>query len=114
MPLDRRRYRWAVALQMATSLLDLAGVLLVGILGVLATAGVQGVEPPPSIESILGRLGLADLPLTRADIADFLGLTIETVSRQLTKLRKASIIEIENNRHVHVPDMERLERAAGN
>lgn len=66
MPLDRRRYRWAVALQMATSLLDLAGVLLVGILGVLATAGVQGVEPPPSIESILGRLGLADLPLTRA------------------------------------------------
>ena len=55
-----------------------------------------------------------DLPLTRADIADFLGLTIETVSRQLIKLRKASIIEIENNRHVHVPDMERLERAAGN
>lgn len=55
-----------------------------------------------------------DLPLTRADIADFLGLTIETVSRQLTKLRKAGIVEIENNRHVIVPDMERLDRAAGN
>ena len=55
-----------------------------------------------------------DLPLTRADIADFLGLTIETVSRQITKLRKAGIIEIENNRHVIVPEMERLDRAAGN
>ena len=55
-----------------------------------------------------------DLPLTRADIADFLGLTIETVSRQLTRLRKAGIIEIENNRHVIVPDMNRLHRATGN
>lgn len=50
-----------------------------------------------------------DLPLTRADIADFLGLTIETVSRQLTKLRKDGVIKIENNRHITVPDIERLE-----
>ena len=49
-----------------------------------------------------------DLPLTRADIADFLGLTIETVSRQLTRLRKDGVIRIENNRHVTVPEMERL------
>jgi len=54
-----------------------------------------------------------ELPLTRSDIADFLGLTIETVSRQLTRLRKAGVIEIENNRHVIVPDMDRLEYAAG-
>ncbi len=49
-----------------------------------------------------------ELPLTRADIADFLGLTIETVSRQVTKLRKDGVIVIENNRHVPVPDMARL------
>lgn len=49
-----------------------------------------------------------ELPLTRADIADFLGLTIETVSRQITKLRKSGVIEVENNRHVTVPDLERL------
>ncbi len=49
-----------------------------------------------------------DLPLTRSDIADFLGLTIETVSRQITKLRKAGVIEVENNRHVTVPDLDRL------
>ncbi|WP_454286981.1 Crp/Fnr family transcriptional regulator [Rhizobium arsenicireducens] len=55
-----------------------------------------------------------DLPLSRADIADFLGLTIETVSRQMTKLRKENIIVIENNRHVIVPDKRRLRYAAGN
>lgn len=54
-----------------------------------------------------------DLPLSRADIADFLGLTIETVSRQMTKLRKDGIIVIENNRHVIVPRLERLRDAAG-
>ena len=53
-----------------------------------------------------------ELPLTRADIADFLGLTIETVSRQMTKLRKDGVIQIENNRHVTVPDMERLAHRA--
>lgn len=52
-----------------------------------------------------------DLPLKRADIADFLGLTIETVSRQLTKLRRARVIEIENSRTIIVPDMERLTEA---
>lgn len=53
-----------------------------------------------------------DLPLTRADIADFLGLTIETVSRQLTKLRKDGLIAVENNRHVTVFDVDKLERRA--
>ena len=53
-----------------------------------------------------------DLPLTRLDIADFLGLTIETVSRQLTKLRKEGVIQIENNRHVSVPDVSRLAHRA--
>ena len=55
-----------------------------------------------------------DLPLSRADIADFLGLTIETVSRQMTKLRNEKIIIVENNRHVSVPDIGRLNAAAGN
>jgi CRP/FNR family transcriptional regulator len=54
-----------------------------------------------------------DLPLTRADIADFLGLTIETVSRQMTKLRAQGAIIVENNRHVRVPDMDRLAQVAG-
>lgn len=55
-----------------------------------------------------------ELPLTRADIADFLGLTIETVSRQFTRLRTDGVIAIENNRNVTVPDLARLEARSGN
>ncbi len=54
-----------------------------------------------------------DLPLTRADIGDFLGLTIETVSRQFTKLRAEGVIRVENIRHITVPSLERLELRAG-
>ncbi|RUX91544.1 helix-turn-helix domain-containing protein, partial [Mesorhizobium sp. M7D.F.Ca.US.004.01.2.1] len=54
-----------------------------------------------------------ELPLTRADIADFLGLTIETVSRQLTRLRTDNVIRIDNNRHVTVDSLARLASRSG-
>lgn len=54
-----------------------------------------------------------DLPLTRSDMADFLGLSIETVSRQLTELRKLEVVLIRNKRHVTIPDTERLRLRAG-
>jgi CRP/FNR family transcriptional regulator len=54
-----------------------------------------------------------DLPLTRGEIADFLGLTIETVSRQLTRLRTDGVIRIENTRHVTVTDIDRLVARTG-
>ena len=53
------------------------------------------------------------LPLTRSDIADYLGLTLETVSRQITKLKSAGIIELIDNREIIVPDIEALEDIAG-
>ncbi len=54
-----------------------------------------------------------ELPLTRADIADFLGLTIETVSRQFTKLRTDGIIEISVGRNICVPDLAKLKERCG-
>lgn len=59
------------------------------------------------------RAAAFELPLTRADIADFLGLTIETVSRQFTKLRSEGVIRIENNRHIEIEDLRRLENRSG-
>lgn len=60
-----------------------------------------------------GKSASFDLPLTRADIADFLGMTIETVSRQLTRLKAEGVIRIQNNRHVTVRDLEQLQARSG-
>ena len=51
---------------------------------------------------------VVDLPMTRADIADFLGLTIETVSRNLTKLRTSGVIDLPQPTKVMVRDVGRL------
>lgn len=48
------------------------------------------------------------LPLTRSDIADFLGLTTETVSRQLSRLKNEDLIRLEGGRTVIIPDLERM------
>lgn len=52
------------------------------------------------------------LPMTRADIADFLGLTIETVSRMLTKLKLAKLIDLEQSTLVRLLDIPKLKRLA--
>ncbi len=49
-----------------------------------------------------------NLPLSRAEIADFLGLTIETVSRQISRLKVDKIIALEGNRTISILDMQRL------
>jgi CRP/FNR family transcriptional regulator len=52
-----------------------------------------------------------NLPLSRAEIADFLGLTIETVSRQISRLKVDKIIGLEGNRTISILDMRRLNAA---
>ena len=54
-----------------------------------------------------------DLPLTREAMADYLGLTLETVSRQVSALKKDGVIQLEGKRHVTIPDMSRLMEEAG-
>jgi CRP-like cAMP-binding protein len=41
-----------------------------------------------------------ELPMSRQDIADYLGLTIETVSRTLTALENEAAIELANSRRI--------------
>jgi CRP/FNR family transcriptional regulator len=54
-----------------------------------------------------------DLPLTREEMADYLGLTLETVSRQMSALKRDGVIILDGKRHVTIPDLERLMEEAG-
>lgn len=57
----------------------------------LARVGSTENEPPT-----------IDLPMARSDIADFLGLTTETVCRCITALRKAGVIRLDGTSRVEV------------
>ena len=66
----------------------------------------------------LGKAGaggetLVILPLSRQQIADVLGLTIETVSRQLSRLRSAGLIDTPSRREIVLRDRRELEELAG-
>ena len=47
--------------------------------------------------------------MTRQDIADYLGLTIETVSRELSNLKTSNIIKGITSKKIYLTDFERLE-----
>jgi CRP-like cAMP-binding protein len=53
-----------------------------------------------------------ELPMTRTDIGDFLGLTIETVSRTFSKFKAMAVIELPQSNEVKVIDLEALESLA--
>ncbi|MEM8650689.1 MAG: helix-turn-helix domain-containing protein [Pseudomonadota bacterium] len=55
-----------------------------------------------------------ELPMKRSEIADFLGVTIETVSRNLTKLRKLGVIELLSTHCFEVSDPALLRKLAEN
>jgi CRP/FNR family transcriptional regulator len=57
--------------------------------------------------------GLMHLPMTRSDIADYLGLTIETVSRMFTKLKGAKVIRLPSAQEVEIVDQSKLKGLAG-
>ena len=70
----------------------------------------RGLLPGPGKR---GNSASFDLPLMREEMADYLGLTTETVSRQLSALRRDSVIELKGRRRVHVPNLNRLAEEAG-
>lgn len=54
-----------------------------------------------------------DLPMSRQDIADYLGLTIETVSRTLSYLQCAAMIEVPTSRRIVLRDRSALSQMNG-
>ncbi len=101
--LDRAR-RWLLRLGRASALARVAGFLddmsrrLAGPDGLMP--GTTGASQP------------FELPLSRGEMADLLGLTIETVSRQMTRLKTAGIISLPGLRSVVVHDPDALADAA--
>jgi CRP/FNR family transcriptional regulator len=75
---------------------------VVGFLLALSRRNVRNGQDPAAFE----------LPMTRADIGDFLGLTIETVSRTFTKLRSLGLIELPQSNRVKLVDIDTLEGLA--
>ncbi len=74
------------------------------------------------IEMLIRRQSLSDpssealkvvLPLTREEIASFLGLTLETVSRQLGAMKKEGILHFSDRRQFEVADFDALHIATG-
>lgn len=56
---------------------------------------------------------VVDLALTRTELADYLGLTLETVSRQFSALQRDGIIASTKQREIRIRDLARLEAAVG-
>lgn len=54
-----------------------------------------------------------EVPLTREEMADYLGLTLETVSRQMSALKREGLIQTTGKRGVQIPDLAALQLAAG-
>ena len=60
-----------------------------------------------------GANNVVELPMSRQDIADYLGLTIETVSRTLTGLETAAAIEVPSSRRIILRNRPALSRLNG-
>lgn len=87
---DRRLLRVSVVIQMSTSLLDLAGVLLLGLVGALAVTVVQSQPTPAIVQTVADTVGLGgasgqQLVIIFAGAAAAILLTKSVVSAYLTR-----------------------------
>ncbi|MBN9670859.1 helix-turn-helix domain-containing protein [Roseibium aggregatum] len=57
-----------------------------------------------------GQAVFVELPMTREDIADYLGLNTETISRIFTRLKKSKLVQFPSRSSFSIPEPERLER----
>jgi CRP/FNR family transcriptional regulator len=89
---------WGLMLACKSSYERVAGFFLLVAKDVKNSARVAGREPGITIR----------LPLTRTELANFLGLTPETVSRNITRLKRKGLIQFPTLRGVIVPDIRQL------
>jgi len=59
-----------------------------------------------------GGISTIELPMSRTDIGDYLGLTIETVSRVFSKLRQKGVIRLPSLRSVEIAKWQTLQDLA--
>jgi CRP/FNR family transcriptional regulator, anaerobic regulatory protein len=67
----------------------------------------------PGCHAVSGPVHAFSLPFGRQQVADILGLTIETVSRQLTQLRSMGVIDLPSRREVLIKNRAALTDLAG-
>jgi len=79
---------------------------------ILARRAAAGDGSTPPAEAPAGAITI-DLPLTREAMADYLGLTLETVSRQISALKNEGLISLEGKRRVRIPALRRLTAESG-
>jgi CRP/FNR family transcriptional regulator, nitrogen fixation regulation protein len=53
-------------------------------------------------------VGIIDLPMSRKDIADYLGLTVETVSKTLSELDECGVLDVSGRRRFTLLNRRRL------
>jgi CRP-like cAMP-binding protein len=64
-------------------------------------------------DPVVAPAGTIDLPMTRSDVADFLGLTLEAVSRATSELARQRILAIHGRHRIQILDRARFEALAG-
>lgn len=74
---DRRLLKVSTGLQMSTSFLDLAGVLLLGLVASVAVTVVQSQPPPQMVTTLFATFGLEEL--TDQEIVIYLGIAAASV-----------------------------------
>ena len=65
------------------------------------------------LQNVRGTGGVFTMPMTRIDIADYLGLTVETVSRAFSDLRRKGYIRITDKWQVEIRDRAALAALSG-
>jgi CRP/FNR family transcriptional regulator len=70
-------------------------------------------QPPIAATDLAPIPSLIELPLSRADLAEYLGLRLETVSRQLKRLEAAGVIKRFDRRGIAICNRGELERRSG-